>query len=78
MQSKTKLVTVLKQWCKLEVNTSKHEDLNPMSENHEREDGIYHLTTIEIAKAQQKDHKIYSKNMQKHQKWICVFNLLKT
>jgi hypothetical protein len=37
MQSKTKLVTVLKQWCKLKVNTSKHEDLNLMSENHGKE-----------------------------------------
>jgi hypothetical protein len=32
-----------------------------------REDGIYHLTTIEIANAQKKDHQIYSKKMQKHQ-----------
>jgi hypothetical protein len=31
-----------------------------------KEDGIYHLTTIEIAKAQKKDHQIYSKKMQKH------------
>ncbi len=27
------------------------------------EDGIYCLTTIEIAKAQKKDHQIYSKKM---------------
>jgi hypothetical protein len=32
-----------------------------MYANHGREDGIYHLTTIEIAKAQKKDHLIYSK-----------------
>jgi hypothetical protein len=38
-----------------------------MSANHGREDGICHLTTIEIAKAQKKDHQIYSKNMQKYQ-----------
>ncbi len=43
-----------------------------------REDGIYHLTTIEIAKAQKKDHQIFSKKMQKHQNWIGIFNLLKT
>jgi hypothetical protein len=49
-----------------------------MSENHGREDGIHHLTTIEIAKAQKKDHQIYSKKMQKYQNWIGVFNLLKT
>jgi hypothetical protein len=29
--------------------------------NHGREDGIYPLTTIEIATAQKKDHQIYSK-----------------
>jgi hypothetical protein len=49
-----------------------------MSTNHGREDGIYRLTTIEIEKAQKKDHQIYSKKMQKHQNWIGVFNLLKT
>jgi hypothetical protein len=38
-----------------------------MSANHGKEDEIYSLTTIEIAKAQKKDHQIYSKNMQKHQ-----------
>jgi hypothetical protein len=41
-------------------------------------DGLYRLTTIEIAKAQKKDHLIYSKKMQKHQNWIGVFILLKT
>jgi hypothetical protein len=49
-----------------------------MFANHRNEDGIYPLTTIEIATAQKKDHQISSKNMQKHQKWICVFSLLKT
>jgi hypothetical protein len=34
MQLKTKLVTVLKQWGKLYVNTNKHEDLNLMFVNH--------------------------------------------
>ncbi len=78
MQSKTKLVTVLKQWCKLLVNTNQHEELHLMFANHRKEDGIYHLTTIEIAKAQKKDHQIYSKKMQNHQNLIGVFNLLKT
>jgi hypothetical protein len=55
-----------------------HEDLNLVFANHGKEDGIYLLSTMEIATAQKKDHQIYSKNMQKHQKWICVFNLLKT
>jgi hypothetical protein len=49
-----------------------------MFANHRREDGIYHLTTIEIAKARKKDHQINSKKMQKHQNWIGIFNLLKT
>ncbi len=70
MQSKTNLVTVLKQWGKLLVNTNQHEDLNLMFANHRKEDGIYPLTTIEIAKAQKKDYQIYSKKMQKYQKWI--------
>jgi hypothetical protein len=49
-----------------------------MFANHGREDGLYHHTTIEIIKAQKKDHRIYSKKMQKHQNWIGIFNLLKT
>jgi hypothetical protein len=32
-----------------------------MFANNRKEDGIYLLTTIEIAKAQKKDHQIYSK-----------------
>jgi hypothetical protein len=55
-----------------------HEDLNRMFANHGKGDGIYHLTTIEIAKAQKKDCQISSKKMQKHQNWIGIFNLLKT
>jgi hypothetical protein len=49
-----------------------------MFANHGRGDGIYRLTTIEIAKAQKKDHQIYSKKMQIHQNWIGIFNSLKT
>jgi hypothetical protein len=41
-----------------------------MSANHGKENGIYSLTTIEIAKAQKKDHQIYSKNTHKHQKKV--------
>ncbi len=41
-----------------------------MFANHGREDGMYPLTTIEIANTQKKDYQIYSKNIQKHQKWI--------
>jgi hypothetical protein len=32
-----------------------------MSANHRKEDGKHRLTTMEIAKAQKKDHQIYSK-----------------
>jgi hypothetical protein len=39
-------------WCKLEVDTNKHEDLNLVYANHRKEDEINPLTTIEIAKAQ--------------------------
>jgi hypothetical protein len=76
MQSKTKLVTVLKQWCKLLVNTNKHEDLNLVSADHGREDGIYRLTIIEIAKAHKKDHQIYSKKDAKTSKLDWCFQLI--
>jgi hypothetical protein len=42
---------VSKHWCKLEVDTNKHEDLNLVFANHGEEDEIYHLTTIEVAEA---------------------------
>jgi hypothetical protein len=35
-----------------------------MFANHGKEDGIYPLTTLEIATSQKKDHQIYFKNMQ--------------
>jgi hypothetical protein len=44
-----------KHWCNLEIDTNKHEDLNLVFANHRKEEGIYPLTTIEIAEAQQKD-----------------------
>ncbi len=44
----------------------------------QKEDEMYHLITIEIAKAQKKDHLIYSKKMQRHQNWNGIFILLKT
>jgi hypothetical protein len=55
MHSETKLDGSLKIWYKLEVDTNKHEDLNLVFTNYREEDEIYPLTTIEIAKAQQKD-----------------------
>ncbi len=44
-------MVVSKHWCELEVDTNKHEDLNPEFANHGEEDEIYSLTTIEIAKS---------------------------
>jgi hypothetical protein len=49
-----------------------------MFENHGEEDGIYPLTTIEIATAQKERSPDLFKRMQKHRNLICVFNLLKT
>jgi hypothetical protein len=34
-----------KQWCKLTVDTNKHEDLNLMFANHGKEDEIHPLKT---------------------------------
>jgi hypothetical protein len=62
MQSEKIWMAVSKHWCKLKVYTNKHEDLNLMFANHTEEDKIYPLTTIEIATAQKKDHKIYKKH----------------
>jgi hypothetical protein len=78
MQSETKLDNSLKIMVPLQVDTNKHEDLNLMFENHGKEQEIYPLTTNRNSKAQKKDHQIYSKQMQKHQKLICIFTLLKT
>jgi hypothetical protein len=47
-------MAVSKHWCKLKVDTNKHEDLNLMFANHGEEDEIYPLTTIETAKVQNK------------------------
>jgi hypothetical protein len=41
-----------KHWCKLEVDTIKHEDLNLVFANQGMEDEIYPLTTMDITKAQ--------------------------
>jgi hypothetical protein len=46
-------MAVSKHWCKLEVDTNKHKDLNLVFANHGQEDEIYPLTIIEIAKTQQ-------------------------
>ncbi len=56
-------MAVSKQWCELEIDTRKHEDLNLVFANHGEDDEIYPLTTIEILEAQQKDWalKVYFK-----------------
>jgi hypothetical protein len=51
-------MAVSKQWCKLEIDTKNHGDLNLVFANHGEEDEIYPLTTIEIAEAQQKDQEL--------------------
>jgi hypothetical protein len=51
-------MAVSKQWCKLEIDTNKHEDLNLVFANHGEEDEVYPLTTIKIAEQQQKDQKL--------------------
>jgi hypothetical protein len=73
-------MAVLKHWCKLEIDTNKHEKLNLVFANHGEEDELYPLATIEIAEAQKnKNLRSILSKMQKHQKRICVsFNLLKT
>jgi hypothetical protein len=73
-------MAVSKHWYNLEIDTNKHEDLNLMFANHREEDAINHLTTIEIAEAQQKDGelKVYTRKTQKHLKRTYVFSLLKT
>jgi hypothetical protein len=51
-------MTVSKHWCNLEIDTSKHKDLNFTYANHREEDEIYPLTTIEIAEAHHKDQEL--------------------
>ena len=46
---------ISKHWCKLKVDTNKHEDLNLMFANHGEEDETNPLPKIEIAEAQKKD-----------------------
>ncbi len=70
-------MTVSKHWCNLEIDTTKHEDLNFAFANHREEDEIYPLTTIEIVEAQPKDQELkvyYKKRMQQCQKRIYVFS----
>jgi hypothetical protein len=81
MQLETKLDGSLKTLVQTKRrHTTKHEDLSLMFANHGEKDKIYPLITIETAKTQKKDEeiKIYYKNMQKHQKRMYLFNLLKT
>jgi hypothetical protein len=65
-------MTVLKNWCKLDIdtdkldmdlNTDKHDDWTLVFAHPKKEDKIYPLTTIEIAEAWRKDQelKVYFK-----------------
>jgi hypothetical protein len=71
-------MAVSKHWCQLELGTNKYEDFNLVFENHREEDEIYHLTTKEIAEAQQKDqeYKIYYKQNAKTPKEHLSFQLI--
>jgi hypothetical protein len=71
-------MAVSKHWCKLEIDTNKHEDLNLVFANHGKEDEIYPLTTIEIAEAQQKDREleVYYKGNAKTPKEDIHFQLI--
>jgi hypothetical protein len=63
-------LAVSKHWCNVETDdTTKHEDLNPVSANHREEDEIYPLT-IEIAQEQKRDQnlKITILVTQRHQR----------
>ncbi len=72
-------MTVSKKWCNLEIDTYKPEDLNFAFPNHEEEEEMYPLTTIEIAEAQRKDQelKVYYKINARMHKRICVFSYLR-
>jgi hypothetical protein len=58
-------MTVLKKWCKLDIDsdnldsyTNKHNNWNLIFAHHEEEDEIYPLTLTEIADAQRKDQEL--------------------
>jgi hypothetical protein len=66
------------------VDTNKHKDVNLVFTNHGKEDEIpsedekYALNRDSKSTKQRSLIKDQYKHMQKHQKRICVFNLLKT
>jgi hypothetical protein len=68
-------MTLSTHWCNLEIDTSKHKDLNFVFANHREEDEIYPLTTIEIAETQCKDQELkayYKKNAIMPKKDTCL------
>jgi hypothetical protein len=71
-------MTVSKQWCNLEIDTNKHEDLNHVFANYGEEDEKYPLITIEIAEVQLKDQelKVFFKQNVKTQKEDIRFQLI--
>ncbi len=78
-------LTVFKNWCELDIDTDnldlytdKHDDWYLVFANHNKEDKVYPLTTIEIAEAQHKDQELkvyFTKNTPMPQKDKC-FHLI--
>jgi hypothetical protein len=78
-------MTVLKQWCKLDIDsdnldsyTNKHDDWNLMFAHYKEEKEVYPLTLTEVADAQRKDQELkayFKKNTIMPQKDIS-FNLI--
>jgi hypothetical protein len=70
MQSKTKLVTVVKQWGKL-TSMKAYISCLYITERGWYIPSYYNRDN----KSKKKDHQIYSKKVQKYQNWISVFIL---
>ncbi len=73
-QSETKLNDSVKTLVQSRIDTNTYEDLNFAFANHGEEDEMYHLTTIEMAKAQQKDGELkvyFEKNTKIPKKDVC-------
>jgi hypothetical protein len=68
-------MTVSKHWCNLGIDTNKPKDLNLGFDYHREEDGVYPLSTIEIAEAQCKDQELkvyYKMNARMPKKDMCL------
>jgi hypothetical protein len=71
-------MVILKNWCNLEIDTNKREDLNLVFANHREEDEIHPLTAIEVAEAHRKgqEFKVYYKQNAKTSKEGNHFHLI--